>query len=35
MPFKQLTAGNLGGADLALSDITVTKQRAQHVDFSD
>jgi ABC-type amino acid transport substrate-binding protein len=35
VPFKQLTAGNLHGADLALSDITVTKQRAQHVDFSD
>jgi ABC-type amino acid transport substrate-binding protein len=35
VPFKQLTAGNLGGADLALSDITITKQRAQHVDFSD
>jgi polar amino acid transport system substrate-binding protein len=35
VPFKQLTAGNLGGADLALSDITVTKQRAEHVDFSE
>ncbi len=35
VPFKQLTAGDLGGADLALSDITVTKARAQHVDFSD
>jgi polar amino acid transport system substrate-binding protein len=35
VPFKQLTAGNLRGADLALSDITVTKQRAEHVDFSE
>ncbi len=34
VPFKELTAGELGGADLALSDITVTKQRAEHVDFS-
>jgi polar amino acid transport system substrate-binding protein len=34
VPFRQLTAGNLAGADLALSDITVTKQRAEHVDFS-
>ena len=34
MPFKRLTAGYLGGADLALSDITVTAERAEHVDFS-
>jgi polar amino acid transport system substrate-binding protein len=34
VPFQRLVAGDLGGADLALSDITVTEQRAQHVEFS-
>jgi polar amino acid transport system substrate-binding protein len=34
VPFKRLTAGYLGGADLALSDITVTAERSQHLDFS-
>lgn len=34
VPFARLVAGDLGGADLALSDITVTPQRAQHVSFS-
>ncbi len=34
VPFAKLIAGDLGGADLALSDITVTSERAEHVDFS-
>ncbi len=34
LPFKQIVGGELGGADLALSDITVTDERSQHVDFS-
>lgn len=34
VPFRQLTAGDLGGADLALSDITVTAERAKSVAFS-
>jgi polar amino acid transport system substrate-binding protein len=34
VPFEQLIAGHLGGADLALSDITVTAERAEKVDFS-
>ena len=34
VPFKRLTAGRLGGADLALSDITVTPERSERVDFS-
>ncbi len=34
VPFRALTAGHLAGADLALSDITVTAARSQHVDFS-
>jgi polar amino acid transport system substrate-binding protein len=34
VPFRRLTAGYLGGADLALSDITATPERAEHVDFS-
>ncbi len=34
VPFAQLVAGDLGGADLALSDITVTPERANDVDFS-
>ncbi len=34
VPFERLTSGYLGGADLALSDITITDERAEHVDFS-
>ena len=34
VPFAELVAGHLGGADLALSDITVTAEREEHVDFS-
>ncbi len=34
VPFEQLVAGDLGGADLALSDITITKERGEHVSFS-
>jgi len=34
VPFAKIVSGDLGGADLALSDITVTEQREQHVDFS-
>jgi polar amino acid transport system substrate-binding protein len=34
VPFRQLTAGELGGADLALSDITVSEERAEHISFS-
>jgi ABC-type amino acid transport substrate-binding protein len=34
VPFAQLVGGDLGGADLALSDITVTSERSQHVSFS-
>jgi polar amino acid transport system substrate-binding protein len=34
VPFHELVRGHLGGADLALSDITITDVRAQYVDFS-
>lgn len=34
VPFHRLVAGDLGGADLALSDITSTAARAEHVSFS-
>jgi len=34
VPFKHLVAGELGGADLAISDITVTQERAQRLTFS-
>lgn len=34
VPFHDLVRGNLGGADLALSDITITEAREQHLDFS-
>lgn len=34
VPFDQLTSGNLGDADLALAQITITDARAEHVDFS-
>jgi polar amino acid transport system substrate-binding protein len=33
-PFARLVAGDLAGADMALSDITVTQERSQHVSFS-
>lgn len=34
VPFEQLVAGDFGGADLALSDITITEERGEHVSFS-
>ncbi len=34
VPFHELVRGQLGGADLALSDITITDERAEHLDFS-
>jgi polar amino acid transport system substrate-binding protein len=34
VPFHALVRGDLGGADLALSDITITEAREQHLDFS-
>jgi ABC-type amino acid transport substrate-binding protein len=34
VPFSRLITGHLEGADLALSDITVTEERAEHVDFT-
>jgi polar amino acid transport system substrate-binding protein len=34
VPFHNLVRGDLGGADLALSDITITEAREQYVDFS-
>lgn len=34
VPFAKLTSGDLEGADLAISDITVTSERAEHLDFS-
>ncbi len=34
VPFHELVRGHLGGADLALSDITITEERARHLDFS-
>jgi polar amino acid transport system substrate-binding protein len=34
VPFHALVRGDLGGADLALSDITVTEPREQYLDFS-
>ncbi|HEX4484030.1 MAG TPA: ABC transporter substrate-binding protein [Solirubrobacteraceae bacterium] len=35
VPFHKLVRGYLGGADMALSDITITEARAEHLDFSD
>lgn len=32
--FHDIVRGRLGGADLALSDITITEERAEHLDFS-
>jgi polar amino acid transport system substrate-binding protein len=34
VPFHELVRGHLGGADLALSDITITDERAEQLDFS-
>jgi polar amino acid transport system substrate-binding protein len=34
VPFHELVRGRLGGADLALSDITITEEREQRLDFS-
>ena len=34
VPFHELVRGRLGGADLALSDITITEERAERLDFS-
>jgi polar amino acid transport system substrate-binding protein len=34
VPFHELVRGDLAGADLALSDITITEPREQHLDFS-
>jgi polar amino acid transport system substrate-binding protein len=34
VPFGRLISGDLQGADVALSDITVTAERSRHVDFS-
>lgn len=34
VPFHELVRGHLGGADMALSDITITDERAEHLDFS-
>ncbi|MHB8234091.1 MAG: ABC transporter substrate-binding protein [Solirubrobacteraceae bacterium] len=34
VPFHQLVRGHLGGADLALSDITITEPREEYLDFS-
>jgi polar amino acid transport system substrate-binding protein len=34
VPFHELVRGHLDGADLALSDITITEQREQYLDFS-
>jgi polar amino acid transport system substrate-binding protein len=32
--FEQITGGDLGGADLALAQVTPTDRRAEHLDFS-
>jgi polar amino acid transport system substrate-binding protein len=34
VPFHELVRGHLGGADLALSDITITSEREEVLDFS-
>lgn len=34
VPFHELVRGHFGGADLALSDITITEERAEYLDFS-
>jgi polar amino acid transport system substrate-binding protein len=35
VPFHELVRGHLGGADLAVSDITITDERSRFLDFSD
>jgi polar amino acid transport system substrate-binding protein len=35
VPFAQIVQGRLHGADIALSQLTPTKERRKHVDFSD
>jgi polar amino acid transport system substrate-binding protein len=35
VPFDQIVAGHLGGADMALSDVTATPERGEVLDFSD
>jgi ABC-type amino acid transport substrate-binding protein len=35
VPFDQIIGGHLGGADLALSDLTATPERGQVLDFTD
>jgi polar amino acid transport system substrate-binding protein len=34
VPFATITGGDLGGADIALSQLTPTKKREQHLDFT-
>jgi polar amino acid transport system substrate-binding protein len=34
VPFKSITSGDLGDADIALSQLTPTKAREQHLDFT-
>jgi polar amino acid transport system substrate-binding protein len=34
VPFEQLVAGDLGGADMALAQMTITPERRDHVTFS-
>lgn len=34
VPFARIVAGDLGGADVAISDVSVTDERAKVVDFS-
>jgi polar amino acid transport system substrate-binding protein len=34
VPFARIVAGDLGGADVAISDVSVTDERAELVDFS-
>ncbi len=34
VPFHELVRGHLDGADLAVSDITITEERAEYLDFS-
>jgi polar amino acid transport system substrate-binding protein len=34
VPFASITSGKLGGADLALSQLTPTKKREQRLDFT-
>ena len=35
VPFERIVTGDLGGADMALAQITVTAQRSDVVEFSD